>query len=79
MVDGAVPPETIRAYQTDPELQDKINVYPSDALRYISFNLPVPPFDDIHVRKAFNWALDKEGCGSSEVVRRPVRSPGTSW
>jgi peptide/nickel transport system substrate-binding protein len=61
VVDGAVPPELIREYQTNPDLQDKINVYPSDALRYISFNFLVPPFDDVHVRKAFNWALDKQG------------------
>ena len=61
VVDGAVPPETIREYQTNPDLQSKINVYPSDALRYISFNFLMPPFDDVHVRKAFNWALDKEG------------------
>ena len=61
VVDGAVPPETIREYQTNPDLQSKINVHASDALRYISFNMLVPPFDDIHVRKAFNWALDKAG------------------
>ncbi len=61
VVDGAVPPDTIREYSTNPDLQNKINVYPSDALRYISFNFLVPPFDDIHVRKAFNWALDKAG------------------
>ena len=61
VVDGAVPPDTIREYSTNPDLQSKINVYPSDALRYISFNFLMPPFDDIHVRKAFNWALDKDG------------------
>ncbi|MEO8423563.1 MAG: ABC transporter substrate-binding protein, partial [Actinomycetota bacterium] len=61
VVDGAVPPDTIREYTTNPDLQSKINVYASDSLRYISFNFLVPPFDDIHVRKAFNWALDKSG------------------
>ena len=61
VVDGAVPPEKIRDYQTDPALQTKINVYPSDAVRYVSFNLAVPPFDDVHVRKAVNWAFDKQG------------------
>ncbi|HEX5937854.1 MAG TPA: ABC transporter substrate-binding protein [Actinomycetota bacterium] len=61
VVDGAVPPEKIRDYQTDPALQDKLNVYPSDAVRYVSFNLAVPPFDDVHVRKAVNWAFDKQG------------------
>ena len=53
--------DVIQEYSTDPDLQSKINVYPSDALRYISFNFLMPPFDDIHVRKAFNWALDKDG------------------
>jgi peptide/nickel transport system substrate-binding protein len=61
VVDGAVPPEKIREYQTNPDLQDKLNIYASDALRYVSFNLAVPPFDDIHVRKAVTWAFDKQG------------------
>ena len=61
VVDGAVPPDVIRKYQTEPGSAEQINVYPSDALRYISFNFLVPPFDDIHVRKAFNWAFDKQG------------------
>jgi peptide/nickel transport system substrate-binding protein len=61
VVDGIVPPDKIREYQTNPDLQDRINIYPSDAVRYISFNLAVPPFDDVHVRKAINWAFDKQG------------------
>ena len=31
VVDGNVPPEKIREYQTDPELQDRINIHASDA------------------------------------------------
>ncbi len=61
VVDGAVPPEKIRDYQTNPDLQDRINIYASDAVRYVSFNLAVPPFDDVNVRKAVNWAFDKQG------------------
>ncbi|HET9310723.1 MAG TPA: ABC transporter substrate-binding protein [Actinomycetota bacterium] len=61
VVDGAVPPDKIREYQTTPDLQDRMNVYPSDAMRYVSFNLAMPPFDDVHVRKAINWAFDKQG------------------
>jgi peptide/nickel transport system substrate-binding protein len=61
VVDGAVPPDKIQEYQTTPDLQDRMNVYPSDAVRYVSFNLAMPPFDDVHVRKAINWAFDKEG------------------
>jgi peptide/nickel transport system substrate-binding protein len=61
VVDGAVPPNKIKEYTTDPDLQNRLNVYPSDAVRYVSFNLALPPFDDVHVRKAVNWALDKQG------------------
>ncbi len=61
VVDGAVPPEKIRDYQTNPDLQDRINIYASDAIRYVSFNLAVPPFDDVNVRKAVSWAFDKQG------------------
>jgi peptide/nickel transport system substrate-binding protein len=61
VVDGAVPPEKIREYQNDPDLLDRLNIYPSDAVRYVSFNIAEPPFDDVHVRKAVNWAFDKQG------------------
>ena len=53
--------QQIRRYQTDPSLKDRIFIYPSDGVRYISLNLATPPFDDIHVRKALNFALDKDG------------------
>jgi peptide/nickel transport system substrate-binding protein len=61
VVDGIVPPDKIRDYQTNPDLQSKIHANPSDAVRYVSFNLAMPPFDDVHVRKAFNWVFDKQG------------------
>jgi peptide/nickel transport system substrate-binding protein len=61
VVDGVVPAEKIRDYQTNPDLKDRINSYASDAVLYVSLNLAVPPFDDIEVRKAVNWAFDKQG------------------
>lgn len=62
MVPDSVPPtQVLREYQTDPERKDQVLSYPSDAVYYMSMNLAEPPFDDIHVRKAVNYALDKEG------------------
>jgi peptide/nickel transport system substrate-binding protein len=61
VVDGIVPPQVLRQFSTDPTLQPRLHIFPSDAVRYVSFNLAMPPFDDVHVRKAFNLALDKEG------------------
>ena len=60
-LDGVPPAQQLRKYQTDPELKDQVFANPSDAVRYLSFNLAEPPFDDIHIRKAVNLAIDKEG------------------
>ena len=59
--DGVPPPQQVSKYQGDPDLSDQIFSDPSDVVRYFSFNLAEPPFDDIHVRRAVNYALDKEG------------------
>jgi peptide/nickel transport system substrate-binding protein len=59
--DGVAPPQQVRQYQQDPNLKDQVFVNPSDAVRYLSFNIAEPPFDDVNVRKAINFALDKEG------------------
>ncbi|MGH2806459.1 MAG: ABC transporter substrate-binding protein [Actinomycetota bacterium] len=59
-LDGVPPPQQLRDYQTDPELKDQVYAFPSDAIRYLSFNLAEPPFDDLNVRKAVSFALNKE-------------------
>jgi peptide/nickel transport system substrate-binding protein len=59
--DGVPPAEQVQRYASDPELQDQIHSDPSDAVRYIEMNLALPPFDDVHVRKAMNLVLDKAG------------------
>ncbi len=61
VLDGIVPPAVLKTYSTDPSLKSHLNIHPSDAIRYLSFNVGVPPFDDIHVRKAINYAIDKAG------------------
>ena len=58
---SAPEPEFIKKFQSSPELRDQIFVDLSDSNYYAPMNLGVPPFDDIHVRKAVNYAIDKEG------------------
>ncbi len=50
---------TLQKYGNDPNLVDKVKIYPADSLSYIGLNIFQPPFDDVHVRKAVNWAVDK--------------------
>ena len=61
VTDGIVPRDVLKDYATDPEKQDRLHVNNSDGIRYLSFNLAEPPFDDVNVRKAVNYALNKEG------------------
>jgi peptide/nickel transport system substrate-binding protein len=58
--DGVPPPELLQQYSTDPQLQEQLKVNPTDGLRYLSMNIAEPPFDDIHVRKAMNYIIDKD-------------------
>ncbi|MGZ6536045.1 MAG: ABC transporter substrate-binding protein [Actinomycetota bacterium] len=44
--------------RADPSM-GSIHVGSRDFVRYVSMNLAVPPFDDIHVRRALNYAVDK--------------------
>jgi peptide/nickel transport system substrate-binding protein len=58
-IDGVPPPQVIQQYQADPERKDQVVSYAGDGGYYLSMNVAEPPFDDVHVRKAMNLALDK--------------------
>lgn len=54
------PKAVLQRYLTDADLKDNLKVGPPDGHVYsILMNLTVPPFDDVHVRKAVNLILDK--------------------
>jgi peptide/nickel transport system substrate-binding protein len=57
--DGVPPVDQLQHYETTPDLKDQVHINPSDAVRYISMNIAEPPFDDINVRKAVNFIIDK--------------------
>jgi peptide/nickel transport system substrate-binding protein len=59
--EASEPPEVIREYTTNPDLEPYYKANSGDRTWYITMNLTQPPFDDIHVRKAANWIMDKEG------------------
>jgi oligopeptide transport system substrate-binding protein len=47
---------------TDPTnpLNKELSIVPQMSVNYIGFNVNEPPFDDANVRRAFNYAVDKE-------------------
>jgi ABC-type transport system substrate-binding protein len=54
-----VPTKILERYQNDPDLRDRILIGERDLVRYVWLNLVVPPVDDVHVRKAISYAIDK--------------------
>lgn len=56
---AAIPGQTMERYTHSPQLRASLRRNESDAIFYITMNLTQPPFDDIHVRRAMNWIVDK--------------------
>jgi peptide/nickel transport system substrate-binding protein len=55
------PVDQLHRYQADPTLKSRALLWPGDYLFFLPMNLALPPFDDIHVRRAVNFAIDKAG------------------
>jgi len=53
------PTEQIQRYQANRTL-GRVSIDKRDSIRYITFRLPQPPFDDVHVRKALNFLVDRK-------------------
>jgi peptide/nickel transport system substrate-binding protein len=52
------PLSEISAYEADTS-RGRVEIDAGDGIRYLSFNLAVPPFDDIHVRRAAAYVIDR--------------------
>ena len=52
-------PKTIRLYATNPALKPRMIPNVGDRTNYFTMNLTQAPFDDVHVRKAMNFIMDK--------------------
>lgn len=64
VLDGGPPPQAplaqVRAYQSHPS-RGRVDIQLRDVIRYVTMNLAVPPFDDLHVRRAVAYAIDRTG------------------
>jgi peptide/nickel transport system substrate-binding protein len=55
------PKPVLQQYLTDEAKKPYLHSDSGDRTWYIYMNAATPPFDDIHVRKAANWIMDKAG------------------
>jgi len=57
---ASTPPTTeILKYESDPTIKDRLHADSGDRTRYITMNVLTPPFDDLHVRRAVNFVMNK--------------------
>jgi peptide/nickel transport system substrate-binding protein len=55
------PKPVLQQYLTDQAKKPYMHSNSGDRTWYITMNWITPPFDDLHVRKAANWIMDKQG------------------
>jgi peptide/nickel transport system substrate-binding protein len=56
---SSIPPQVIEKYATSSSLRKYMYVNDGDRTWYLTMNVTQPPFDDVHVRRAMNWVMDK--------------------
>ena len=83
---GLDPTQFSRIVPARPQLNQKLNLYKElgNGYTYMGFNLKHKPFDDVRVRKAINYAIDKQEIidgvylGLGINIASPYK-PGTRW
>ena len=66
---AGVEPSDIERLRADSATASRVQVASANSMDFIQINLAVPPFDDVHVRRAINLVINKR-----EIVS--IRSPG---
>jgi len=58
---SSIPAQVLRKYATSSDLKKYFHQNSGDRTWYLTMNFTQAPFDDVHVRKAMNWVMDKAG------------------
>ncbi len=73
LLDQTLPLVDLRRARKAPRLEQRLHVNSVNALSWVTINLAEPPFDDVHVRRALAFALNK-----AAVIRIENRSALTT-
>jgi peptide/nickel transport system substrate-binding protein len=67
------PFEQVARYREDPALKDRVFLDQNDYSFDVTMNLAVPPFDDVHVRRAVSRSIDKDAL--VDMLSQPPYGP----
>ena len=59
MATSSIPPQFLKKYSEDKSLAPYFHQNSGDRTWYLTMNLTQPPFDNVQVRRAMNWVMDK--------------------
>lgn len=68
--DFVIPPERIETIAAAADTRERIYFNPGNCMRYVSLNTAIPPFDNVKVRQAVSYALDKKALRATRGGRR---------
>src|SRR4029079_17308957 len=60
-----VPVSVAHRYLASDALRARVFSQPAMRVQYMTMNLAVPPFDDVHVRRAVNLVIDRAAAASA--------------
>jgi peptide/nickel transport system substrate-binding protein len=58
--DTAVPAEKVQSILGNPTQKPLLHIQNAPCVRYVALNVTVKPFDNVHVRRAVAWVLNKD-------------------
>lgn len=66
------PVEVVERFLADPDLQERGFTQNAPRVQYLAMNLAAPPFDDLHVRRAVNFVIDRASVADAMQEERGI-------